>query len=88
MSCSPEIHSVGSRHCDDARQGREGKDEMTTSTLLEKSQTEYVESEFDLDVKLQPVARNGSDDRPIRPTECSCVECDTNAQTCTGCGGG
>ncbi len=58
---------------------------MATSALLEP--TEFVDSEFDLDVKLAPVARNGSDERPIRATECSCVECDTNAQTCTGCGG-
>jgi hypothetical protein len=39
--------------------------------------------EFDLDVKLQPVERHHSPDRAIRATECSCVECDTNANTCT-----
>ena len=55
---------------------------MATSTLLEP--TELVDGEFDLDVKLQPVARNGSDERPVRATECSCVQCDTSAQSCTG----
>ena len=39
--------------------------------------------DFDLDVKLEPVDRHLSPDRAIRPTECSCVECDTNAATCT-----
>jgi hypothetical protein len=38
--------------------------------------------EFDLDVKLQPADRHRSPDA-IRATECSCVECDTNANTCT-----
>ena len=37
--------------------------------------------EFDLDVKLQPVERHHSPDRAIRATGCSCVECDTNANT-------
>ena len=55
---------------------------MATSTLLEPA--EFADSEFDLDVRLQPVARNGSDERPMRPTECSCVECTTNEQSCTG----
>lgn len=58
---------------------------MTISAVLE---TDPVDTEFDLDVELQPVARNGSAERPMRPTECSCVECDTNAQTCTGCAPG
>jgi hypothetical protein len=58
---------------------------MATATVLEPA--EYAENEFDLDVRLQPVARNGSDDRPVRATECSCVECDTNAASCTGCAG-
>jgi hypothetical protein len=44
---------------------------------------ERVESEFDLDVKLQPVARHSSDERAQRATECSCVQCNTDAQTCT-----
>jgi hypothetical protein len=54
---------------------------MATTTLLEPP--ELAHNEFDLDVKLQPVARNGSDDRPIRATECSCASCDTSAATCT-----
>jgi hypothetical protein len=41
--------------------------------------------DFDLDVKLEPTDRHLSDDRPMRATECSCVECDTSAATCTGC---
>jgi hypothetical protein len=45
--------------------------------------TELADSEFDLDVKLEPVARHLSEERAQRPTECSCVQCDTNAQTCT-----
>ena len=58
---------------------------MGATTMLETTVAVQVDDEFDLDVTLQPVARNGSDDRPMRPTECSCVECDTSAATCTGC---
>ena len=58
---------------------------MGATTLLDRELTDVGDNEFDLDVKLQPVARNGSADRPIRATECSCVECDTSAATCTGC---
>jgi hypothetical protein len=36
-------------------------------------------------VKLEPMDRHLSADRPMRATECSCVECDTSAATCTGC---
>jgi hypothetical protein len=50
-------------------------------TVLPKA--ELADSEFDLDVRLEPVGRHLSDDRAQRPTECSCVECDTSAQTCT-----
>jgi hypothetical protein len=46
-------------------------------------EAELADSEFDLDVKLEPVARHLSEDRAQRPTECSCVECNTDAQTCT-----
>ena len=46
-------------------------------------ETERVDSEFDLDVKLQPVARHAPGERPQRATECSCVQCNTDAQTCT-----
>jgi hypothetical protein len=46
-------------------------------------EAQLADSDFDLDVKLEPVARHLSEDRAQRPTECSCVECDTNAQTCT-----
>jgi hypothetical protein len=57
---------------------------MGPTTLQDVELGEPVDSEFDLDVRLQPVARNGSADRPMRPTMCSCVECDTTAQSCTG----
>jgi hypothetical protein len=57
---------------------------MGTTTLQGVELTEPLESDFDLDVRFQPVARNGSADRPMRPTMCSCVECDTTAQSCTG----
>jgi hypothetical protein len=57
---------------------------MGTTTLQDVELGEPIDSEFDLDVRLQPVARNGSADRPMRPTMCSCVECDTTAQSCTG----
>jgi hypothetical protein len=46
-------------------------------------ETELADSEFDLDVKLGPVARHLSEERSQRPTECSCVQCDTSANTCT-----
>jgi hypothetical protein len=55
-----------------------------TTTPLDAELAETTDSDFDLDLKLQPVARNGSADRPQRPTMCSCVECDTSAQTCSG----
>lgn len=57
---------------------------MGATTLLDTELAEHTDSEFDLDVRFQPVARNGSADRPMRPTMCSCVECDTSAQSCTG----
>lgn len=47
------------------------------------SEMELADSEFDLDVKLEPVARHLSEERTQRATECSCVQCDTSAQTCT-----
>jgi hypothetical protein len=46
-------------------------------------EAELADSEFDLDVSLEPVGRHLSEERAQRATECSCVECDTSAQTCT-----
>ena len=40
--------------------------------------------EFDLDVRLQAVARELSDDRAERPQTVSCKECGTN-YSCVSC---
>jgi hypothetical protein len=55
----------------------------SSATLVAPEASSDVD--FDLDVKLEPVDRHLSADRPMRATECSCVECDTSAATCTGC---
>jgi hypothetical protein len=43
------------------------------------------DAEFDLDVKLEPIDRQLSEDRPVRATMCSCAGCNTDVATCTGC---
>jgi hypothetical protein len=52
---------------------------MTVSALPE---TARADSEFDLDVRLQPVARHVSDEKGQRATEITCTQCTTKEFTC------
>jgi hypothetical protein len=63
----------------------EGGAPLTASPATLVAPEASSDADFDLDVKLEPMDRHLSADRPMRPTECSCVECDTSAATCTGC---
>jgi len=65
--------------------GRSGERRRKMTVSAPPTLEAPTDVEFDLDVKLEPVDRHLAADRPMRPTECSCVECDTNAATCTGC---
>jgi len=48
------------------------------------SETSREETEFDLDVRLQPLARHDSAERTERPNTVSCKECGTK-YSCVGC---
>ena len=47
-------------------------------------ETAPADTEFDLDVRLQPVARDFPGDRAERPETVSCKECGTNYTCCPG----
>jgi hypothetical protein len=57
---------------------------MTVSAPPAPPETSAADSEFDLDLNVQPVDRQVYAEN-ARPTMCSCVECNSDAGTCTEC---